>query len=147
MHNRIGPLFQKTSFIVLCAVCLIIIAVLLYVGWRQKKAEREPGRTFHKKRMNRLQKDLVEVELARSMGDATLFLSRSRTAIQNYVGASRLETASAMTLTDLKTQVEESSPLLTIFARAEEAAYGGATLSSEEMTNYLAELKSELEKL
>ena len=63
------------------------------------------------------------------------------------MGASRIETASAMSLTDLKTKVAENSHLVTIFSRAEEAAYGGATLSSEEMANYSVELKSELEKL
>lgn len=147
LHSSLRPLFEKLWFIALCAFVLLVIAVLLYANWRRQKEALEPGRLIKKKRISQLQEDLMAVEEARSAGDASLFLGRCRTAIQNHVGASRLETASAMSLTNLKARVIESSPLIKIFSRAEEAAYGGATLSSEEMGNYASELKSELEKL
>jgi BatD DUF11 like domain len=147
LHTSLTPLFKKIWFIALCVMSLLAIIVLLYLNWRQQKEQLEPGRLLMKKRISQLQADLIAVEEARSTGDAALFLGRCRATIQNHVGASRIETASAMSLTDLKTKVAESSPLVTIFSRAEEAAYGGATLSSEEMANYSVELKSELEKL
>ena len=147
LHSSLRPLFAKIWFIALCVFILLVIAVLLYVTWRQQKEALEPGRLIKKKRISQLQEDLMAVEEARSAGDTALFLGRCRTAIQHHVVASRLETASAMSLTDLKARVAESSPLVTIFSRAEEAAYGGATLSSEEMAKYSVELRSELEKL
>ena len=147
LHTSLRPLFKELWFIALCAMSLLVIAVLLYVNWRQRIEQLKPERLLNKKRISQLQADLIAVEEARSTGDAALFLKRCRTTIQNHVGASRFETASAMSLTDLKTKVVENSPLVTIFSRAEEAAYGGATLSSEEMANYSVELKSELEKL
>ena len=147
LHTSLRPLFTKLWFIALCVMSLLAIVVLLYLNWRKQKEQLEPGRLLQKKRISQLQADLTAVEEARSRGDAALFLSRCRTTIQNHVGASRIETASAMSLTDLKTKVAENSPLVTIFSRAEEAAYGGATLSPEEMANFSVELKSELEKL
>jgi hypothetical protein len=90
---------------------------------------------------------LKAVELARNNGDAGAFLRECRTAIQHHVGASRMDTASAMSLTDLKAQLKDDSPLIQIFARAEEAAYGGASLTDAEMTDYFEQLKTELEKL
>lgn len=147
LHRSLRPLFEKLWFIGLCVLMLLVITILFYLNWRQQKEALEPGRRIQKKRISQLQEDLMAVEEARSAGDAGLFLGRCRTTIQNHVGASRLETASAMSLTDLKAKVSENSPLVTIFSRAEEAAYGGATLSSEEMENYASELKSELEKL
>jgi len=147
LHTSLTPLFQRLWFMAFCVISLLGIAVLLYVNWCQQRELFEPGRLLKKKRISQLQADLIGVEEARSTGDATLFLKRCRTTIQNHVGASRIETASAMSLVDLKTKVAESSLLVTIFSRAEEAAYGGATLSSEEMANYSVELQSELEKL
>lgn len=147
LHGRLVPLFQKGWFVALCLVCLLVLTVLLFVNWRRQRGEREPERTFQKNRSSQLQKDLVEVERLKDRGDAALFLQRCRVAIQNHVGASRLETAAAISLTDLKKQLDQHSPLLVIFARAEEAAYGGATLSTEEMEDCFVELKTELEKL
>lgn len=147
LHGRLVPLFQKGWFVALCLICFLAIMVLLYVNWRRQKGERDPGRTFQKQRSSRLEKDLVEMERLKNKGDAALFLQQCRVAIQNHVGAARLETAAAISLTDLKKQLDRDSPLLVIFARAEEAAYGGATLSTKEMEEFFTELKTELEKL
>lgn len=147
VHDGLVPLFQKTWFIALCAVCVLAIVVLSYLNWSLQRGERQPERSFQKKRSQQLQLDLIEVKEAQKMGDVPRFLDRCRITIQNYVGASRLETASAMSLTDLTAQLGEDSPLVTIFARAEEAAYGGATLSAGEMENFFVELKTQLEKV
>ena len=147
LHGKLDPLFQKVWFIVFTSVCLLLIVVLLYLNWHKQKCERQPGLMLQKKRIQQLQQDLQEVQQAQITGDAALFLNHCRIAIQNNVGAAHLETASAMSLTDLRNQLDENSPLIVIFARAEEAAYGGATLSADEMDHYYRELKIELEKL
>ncbi|BHH85668.1 BatD family protein [Desulforhopalus sp. 52FAK] len=147
LNQKLIPLFQRTWFIALCIVVLLMILVFLYLNWRQYKHERQPGLSLQKNRMHQLGEDLMEIERAKAAGDSTLFLAKCRTAIQNHTGVSRLKTASAISLTDLRTYVEASSPLITIFARAEEAAYGGASLTASEMSDYYEELKRELEKL
>ena len=147
LHDRLVPLFQKSWFIALSLLCILAITVLFFFNWRLQKGEREPGRAMQKQRSSRLEKDLQELEMQKNRGDVTLFLQQCRTAIQNHVGAARLEKAAAISLTDLKEQLDQDSPLLVIFARAEEAAYGGATLSRKEMEDYFLELKTELEKL
>ena len=43
--------------------------------------------------------------------------------------------------------LQPDSPLVEIFRAAEEAAYGGATLTEEKMQEYLIALKRELEDL
>lgn len=147
LHGSLVPLFQQAWFVFISAVCFLCIAVLLWLHWRRQKGDGCGERSLVKKKQGQLEKDLMEVERAQNQADGTLFLQWCRTAIQNYVGASRLETAAAISLTDLKNQLADLSPLVVIFARAEEAAYGGATLSSEEMASYFLELKTELEKL
>lgn len=141
------PLFQKIWFISLCFVLLVLLIVLLYFNWRQYKSVMQPGLVMQKKRSNQLLVDLKAVEQARDHGDAAVFLAQCRIAIQNHVGASRLETAAAMSLTDLTALLEGDSPLVEIFARAEEAAYAGASLTTREMADYFEQLKTELEKL
>jgi hypothetical protein len=146
-QDRLAPIFKRAWFLVLSSLCLLLIAILLYLNWRRQKQESQPGLDFHKKRQTQLQNDLTEVEQARDSADALAFLNKCRMAIQNHLASPRMQSASAMSYTDLKKLVAEDSPLLTIFHRAEEAAYGGATLSQEEMATYVVQLKTELEKL
>jgi hypothetical protein len=53
----------------------------------------------------------------------------------------------AITLADLRQHLAEDAPLLTIFATAEDSAYIGSTLSSQEMADYAAQVEQELRQL
>ena len=147
LTSTIMPLFQRIWFIALCFLCVLLIVALLYLNWQQHREIRRPDLVLQKKRSHQLLEDLKAVEQARDHGDAAVFLAQCRIAIQNHVGASRLETAASMSLTDLTAELEGDSPLVGIFARAEDAAYAGASLTTAEMTDYFEQLKTELEKL
>ena len=143
--EKIEPLFVKTWFLFLVAGLFLLIVVLLFFHLRRRKNEKHPGLLLEKSRVHQLQHDLLEVAQARDAGDSTLFLANCRKAIQHHIGASRLSSASAMTLADLVATVEEDSPLIRIYSMAEEAVYGGASLTAMEMLTYYDEIKKELE--
>ncbi len=80
-------------------------------------------------------------------GKQSSFLTLSRTAIQNQLGLLWDIEPAALSLADIRNRLNTDSPLIEIFQAAEEAAYGGASLTEEKMQDYFIALKTELENL
>jgi len=146
-HRKIVPLFQKSWFIVLSALCFLILLALIFLRMRLNDINKNPQ--IHKKRraLELLEKDLHSVEQAKASGDSLAFLMACRTTIQNMLGFIWQTEPTAISLTDIRDRLQSDSGLITLFEAAGQAAYGGETLSDQQMQNYSTTLKTDLENL
>jgi hypothetical protein len=146
-QDRIVPLFKSSWLIALCALCILLLLALFVIRLRQRNIERHPEFERQRRKKHLLDNDLKLVEQAQAAGNSTSFLTLSRTAIQNQLGLLWNIEPAALSLADIKSRLKTESPLIAIFQAAEEAAYGGATLTNEKMQDYFITLKTELENL
>ncbi len=146
-HESILPLFKKTWFLIPCAVCIVILLTLLGLTLRKRNIEKHPEIVKQKKQRLLLETDLKQIERAQATGDASSFLSLSKTAIQNQLGLLWNIKPAALSLADIKNRLSDHTHLLEIFRTADEAAYGGASLTDKKMQEYFITLKKELEEL
>ncbi len=146
-HQRLVPLFKNIWLIALCSLCLLLLLTLFVFKIRQRNIEKHPEIENKKRKKLLLANDLQKIEQAKEAGDAPGFLTLGRTAIQNQLGLLWHIEPAALSLADIKSRLQADSPLISIFQAAEEAAYGGATLTEEKMQTFFITLKTELEEL
>jgi hypothetical protein len=146
-HDRIVPLFKNSWLLAVCGFCVLVLLALSVLKIRQRNTERHPEIQRQRQKKLLLENDLKMVEQAQAVGDGLSFLSFGRTAIQNQLGLLWNIEPAALSLADIRSRLKANSPLIAIFSAAEEAAYGGATLTDKKMQDYLITLKTELEDL
>ena len=146
-EERIVPLFRSSWLIAICSLCVLFLIGLSILRIRQRNIEKHPEIQLKRQKRLLLESDLKKVEQAQSVGDGPAFLSFGRTAIQNQLGLLWNIEPAALCLADINGRLKADSHLLEIFRAAEEAAYGGATLTDKKMQDYLVTLKTELEDL
>jgi len=146
-HDRILPLFKSRWLIAISALCILLLLALFVLKLRQQNIEKHPEIELQRRKKHLLGNDLKLVEQAQAAGNSTSFLTLSRTAIQNQLGLLWNIEPAALSLADIRSRLKPESPLIAIFQAAEEAAYGGATLTDEKMQDYFITLKTELEDL
>jgi hypothetical protein len=145
--HRIVPLFKNSWLLAIDALCVLTLLVLLVKGLRQKNIDRHPEKEQQRQKKLLLDNDLKKVEQAQAARDGKAFLTHGRTAIQNQLGLLWHIEPAALSLADISNRLPADAPLIAIFRAAEEAVYGGATLSDEKMHDYFLTLKTELENL
>lgn len=146
-HDRIVPLFRNSWVIALCGLCVLLLLALFVLKIRQLNIEKHPEIQRQRQKKLLLESDLKKVEQAQAIGDGPSFLSSGRTAIQNQLGLLWHIEPAALSLADVRSRLDVDSQLIEIFSAAEEAAYGGATLTNKKMQDYFITLKTELEEL
>ncbi|NOR24613.1 MAG: hypothetical protein GQ542_09505, partial [Desulforhopalus sp.] len=146
-HDRIVPLFRNSWVIALCGLCVLLLLALFVLKIRQRNIEKHPEIQRQRQKKLLLESDLKKVEQAQAIGDGPSFLSSGRTAIQNQLGLLWHIEPAALSLADVRSRLDVDSQLIDIFSAAEEAAYGGATLTNKKMQDYFITLKTELEEL
>ncbi len=146
-HHRLVPLFKNMWLIAVCSLCVLLLLTLFVFKLRRHNIEKHPEIELKKRKKLLLANDLKRIEQAKAAGDAFTFLTLGRSAIQNQLGLLWSIEPAALSLADIRSRLQADSPLIAIFQAAEEAAYGGATLTIEKMQNYFTTLKTELEEL
>ncbi|MCP4338998.1 MAG: protein BatD [Desulfobulbaceae bacterium] len=146
-HARLVPLFKSSWLITVCSLCILLLLLLFILKIRQQNIEKHPEIQLKKQKKLLFENDLKKVEQAQAAGDGFSFLSFSRTAIQNQLGLLWNIEPAALSLADIRSRLKVDSQLIEIFSVAEEAAYGGASLTSQKMQEYYTTLKTELEEL
>jgi hypothetical protein len=126
---------------------MLLLLALFVLRLRQRNIQKHPEIELQRRKKHLLDNDLKLVEQAQTAGNSTSFLTLSRTAIQNQLGLLWNIEPAALSLADIRSRIKTESPLIAIFQAAEEAAYGGATLTDEKMQIYFITLKTELENL
>jgi hypothetical protein len=145
--TTLQPLFKKSWYISVCGLLILLSLCAAFLKYRQIRHTNNPGLQQSKMKKTRLHTDLGRVEEAMTQKDTAGFLQASRTAIQNQLGELCGVEPSAVSLADINSTVSSDSPLLQIFTLAEEAVYGGATLSDGDLDTLYGKLKSELEAM
>ena len=146
-QQNIVPLFQKSWFLALCALFIVVLVALFLASIRQQRIEKNPERVRLRLKRDQLSEDLKKIEQAKATGDGVAFLALSRNAIQNQLGRLWNMEPNAISLADLRTRLQPASHLLEIFRAADEATYGGAPPSIDKMQDYLGKLRQELEDM
>ncbi len=149
-HQEIVPLFMRSWFLGLAALCLLVLLALFLWRLRQLNLEKHPEKDLRRRKNHIFASDLNRVKQAYLSGNSREFLASARTAMQNQMGLSWDMAPTAISLATLKNRLDEGSPLVEIFAAADAAAYGGydgATLSQAKMQEYLKAMEIELEVL
>ncbi len=145
--HTISPLFKKVWFMSLAALLFFIFLGLTVYKIRLHRLEQHPEILLKQQQDKTLSVDLELLDQARKNGDSMAFLSGCRAAMQNQLGSLWEMEPSAISLTDLTRRFEANSGLIEVFAAAEQAAYGAATLSADTMATYSAIVARELEEL
>lgn len=146
-HDRIVPLFEKSWFLTLCTICTLLLLTLFGLTIHRRNIEKHPEIEKRKNKRLLLENDLKQIERAQAAGDGRSFLSLSKTAIQNQLGLLWNIEPAALSLADIKSRLSDNIPLLEVFQAADEAAYGGASLTDKKMQEYFITLKTKLEEL
>ena len=146
-QQHIVPLYKTRWFIVLCAVMILLMLLLGVLKIRRHTMAGHPELARRKQKQLLLAKDLQKIHHAQLAGDGPSFLNLAKTAIQNQLGLLWHIEPAALSLTDLTWRLPEDVELLEIFKTADEAAYGGASLSPQKMQEYSGILKKRLEEL
>ncbi len=147
MNTKLEPLFVNRWFLLFCAMVLFLIGIVMIVRFRQAKLAGNP-RLQRQRSMQQLQSQREkEMSLCFTAGDSHGFLRSCRTLIQEQLGLLWDMEAAAITLSDLQGRLTPDSVLVGIFKAAEESAYSGQELSKEQMQEFSAGLKKELEAL
>jgi hypothetical protein len=143
----ISPLFKKIWFVAICGICVLLLLALLLYRRRLRKFEQHPEIRHQQHQKQLFENDLEKINQAQLTVDSMAFLSGCRVAMQNQLGPLWDMEPTAISLTDLKTHLKPDSGLIEIFAAAEQAVYGAATLSGDTMVNYCTTVTTELEEL
>ncbi len=146
-HDRIDPLFKNSWFIVVCGLCLITLLVLSVLKIQQRNIQKHPEIQLQRRKKLLLEHDLEKLTQAQTGGESLTFLTLARATIQNQLGLLWNIEPAALSLADIRSRLNADSQLIEIFSAAEQAAYGGASLTTKKMQQYLGTLKTELENL
>jgi len=146
LYKTISPVYRKIWFLATVAGCVLSLLAVFFLKMRIRNREKHPEIQLRKKGQQLLAEILGLLEEAKAAGDGPRFLALCRQAIQQQFGLLWRQEPSAISLADISAGLGEEAELAEIFARAEQAAYGAATLSAETMQRYFDTLKKELEK-
>lgn len=147
MAEKMVPLYSRLWFQILAA---LIVALLLGVVVQRQRAAaytKNPRLQRHQAMKHLLVLRQKEIDRALAGNDTRGFLVSCRRAIQEQLGLLWDCEAGAITLADLRQRLPEGSSLIAIFSAAEESAYGGQDLSSQQMQEFADRLQKELEGL
>ena len=145
LTQELTPLFAKKWFQVLTALFILLLLVVLVIKIRAARYAGNPRLQRNQAMKHLLLLRVKEIEEALAMNDARGFLAACRRAIQEQLGLVWETEAGAITYADLQKRLPGDSPLLTIFSAADESAYGGHGLNSQQMQGFVDDLKKELE--
>lgn len=146
-RSKIEPVYKRTWYLLTVCLCSLILLVTLYATLRQRYINKNSN-LLEKRRINRLVTEkLMSLQQAINNNNSHDFLSGCREVIQIQLGMLWQKQPSAITPFDLQKRLPSHSPLLHIFGIAEQHAYGGGILSTDEMKDYLAQLQKEMEEL
>jgi hypothetical protein len=147
MNKKLEPLFVNRWFLAFCAMVLFLIIAVVIVKIRQAKLAGNP-RLQRQRSMQQVQSQR-EKEIAERLaaGDSHGFLHSCRTLIQEQLGLLWDTEAAAITLLDVQGRLTPDSVLVAIFRAAEDSAYSGQELNKEQMQEFAAGLRKELDAL
>ena len=146
-HQDILPLYTARWLLVLGGTLVLLLLTLIWLKIYRQKVARHPEIEQQRQKRLQLAKDLQKIEQAQAEGDNQSFLILARTAIQNQLGILWHIEPAALSLTDIKSRLPAGEELVEIFQAADEAAYGGASLSPQKTQAYTLILKKKLEEL
>lgn len=145
--SEIKPIFKRTWYLSTVCLCSLILLVILYATLRQRYINKNSN-LLEKRRVSRIVAEkLISLQQAINDNNSHDFLSGCREVIQIQLGMLWQKEPSAITPFDLQKRLPSHSPLLHIFGIAEQYAYGGGILSTDEMEDYLVRLNKEMEEL
>ncbi len=142
--TEIKPLFLRKWYMGLVGICALLLLSSFVIKLRGRHLQKNPQLVKRKEMARQLTQNLRYLEEIKGTDSDGKFLAGCRKAIQEQLGLVWGMEPSAITLDDLKRTLAPDSPLLSIFAAAEQSAYGGLTLSEDEMNRYLEQLQQEL---
>ncbi len=144
---EIKPVFNRTWFIIAIICGSLVLLLVLYITQRQRYLQKNSV-LLEKKRVSRMvAAKLTELQQAINDNNDKDFLGGCREIIQAQLGLSWQVEPSAITPIDLQKRLPSHSPLKHIFAAAEQYAYGGGSLTVDQMKDYIHLLKTELEEM
>ncbi len=143
----IRPIFFRKWYLGLVGVCMALLLSSLGIGMRKRYLSKNPHLLTKRKLEGQLSRNIGYLNKLQSKDDQQEFLAGCRKTIQEQLGLIWKVKPSAITLDDLRKNLDAKSPLLAIFATAEQNAYGGLSLSKDEMANHLELLQQELGEL
>ena len=147
MDQKLEPLFVKKWFQILVALIILILAAALIYRLRAARYVNNPLLRRNQAMKHLLGLRLKEIDKALAANDTRGFLATCRGAIQEQLGLAWETESGAITLADLQKRLPGDSLLLAVFSAADESAYGGQELNSQQMEKFAADLKQELEGL
>lgn len=147
MEQKLEPLFKKQWFQLLVALIVLVLGAAAIHRIQAARHANDPRLQKNKMMKNQFALREKEINAALAANDTKNFLSSCRRIIQEQLGFVWGIEAGAITVTDLKKRLPTDSTLLLVFSAAEESAYGGRELSSQQMKEYAEGMKEELEGL
>lgn len=145
--STIQPLFSRTWYLVSAGCSALVLIMVFFAALRKKYLFQNSG-LLEKKRVEKLiTEKLSMLQQSIDMNNGHDFLQGCRHIIQTQLGMLWQTEPSAITPADLQQKLAPHSTLITIFTAAEQSAYGGGSLTAEEMKTYLELLKKELEEV
>jgi len=147
LDQELAPLFARKWFQLLTVLLFLLMATAVVIKVRAVRYAKNPRLQRDQAMKHLLLLRLKEIEQTLAVNDARGFLAACRRAIQEQLGLIWGIEAGAITYADLEKRLSQDSILLTVFRAADESAYGGQELSSQQMKEFADGLKKELEGL
>jgi hypothetical protein len=147
LQKNIIPLFARTWFHVLLALCTILLLSVFLWKARLRHLRNNPNVRRKKEMKDLLVRNIKQINEAAAKNDSRQYLAACRKAIQELLGHHWQIEPSAITLADLQARLHQTSSLITIFATAEQSAYANHTLGAEQIRQYSDLLHKELSEL
>ncbi len=143
----VQPLFLRKWYLGIIGLCGVLLFSYFYIAMRKRHLVKNPQFLTKRKSEEQLVRNIESLKKLLHSDDSHEFLAGCRQTIQEQSGIVWGIEPSAITLDDLKRKLGADSSLLEIFAAAEQSAYGGLSLSKNNMKNYLEKLQQELGEL
>ena len=147
LQKKITPLFARGWFDLLLALCAVLLLAILLWRARLRYLHNNPEVCRMKAMHELLAKNMALIGEAANKDDSRQYLATCRKSIQEVLGHHWRIEPSAITLADLRTRLQPSSSLISIFAAAEQGAYADFTLSPAQIRQYAEQIHKELSEL
>ena len=145
--QTIKPLYQKSWFIILTVVALLMLLTALYLFLRQKRLADNPHIILQKNLSKSIKNHLQKMEEAIESANQDNFINHCRQAIQEHLALQWGMQARAITLADLEQRLGQDNPLPDIFRTLDHNVFSGNKLSRQAMTTLMDKTKKELTAL
>ena len=145
--QTIKPLYQKSWFIILTVVAILMLLAALYLFLRQKRLPNNPQIILQKNLSKSIRHHLQKMEEAIEAANQDSFINHCRQAIQEHLALQWGMQARAITLADLEQRLEQDNPLRDIFRELDHNVFSGNKLSQQAMTTLMDKTKKELTAL